>query len=116
MTSPNYPYYYPRKVEKTEMIQVEIGKIVRLEFTSFRVSVSGSVNDCKGDHVLITDGDGTILMNKSCGYSTYSTTHSYYFLPPVIHTNTNSVRVFFGASISRDLGWSLSWGAVMPGL
>ena len=115
--SPNYPNYYPRNIEKTETIQVESGKILRLQFTDFQVYISGSVSNCTGDHVLVTDWDGTVLMDKSCGFSTYSSTHSYYFKPPVLLTNTNAVRVYFrnfGGYTHR--GWSLNWGAMQPGL
>ena len=79
--------------------------------------MTGTVENCTGDHVTVTDGDGTLLMDKSCGFSTYSSTHSYYFKPPVLLTNTNAVRVYFrnfGGYTNR--GWSLNWGAVKPGL
>ena len=55
VTSPNYPANYPPHIEKTEKIQVEIGKVLRLEFTSFDVSVC---DNCTCDHVEIKDGDG----------------------------------------------------------
>ena len=115
--SPNYPDYYPRNIEKTETIQVESGKILRLQFTDFQVYISGSVSNCTGDHVLVTDWDGTVLMDKSCGYSTSSLTSSSYFLPPVILTNTNAVQVHsrnYGGYTNR--GWRLGWGMVVPGL
>ena len=118
VTSPNYPDgYYARNTEKTETIEVESGKILRLQFTDFQVYFTGSVENCTGDHVTVTDGDGTLLMDKSCGFSTYSSTHSYYFKPPVLLTNTNAVRVNFrnfGGYTHR--GWSLNWGAMQPGL
>ena len=118
MSSPNYPVgYYPRNIERTETIEVESGKIIRLEFTDFQVYVTGTVQNCTGDHVTVTDMDGTILLDKSCGFSTYSPTHSYYFIPPVIFTNSNMVQVSFrnlGGYTRR--GWSLNWGAVSSGV
>ena len=86
-----------------------------MEFTTFEVRISGKPTSCSGDYVKVTDGDGAILMDKRCGYSTYSTDSVYYFLPPVILTNTNTVQVFFwnnGGSTHR--GWRLTWTAVTP--
>ena len=117
ITSPNYPGNYPRFLEKTEKIHVKSGQIIRVQFTYFAVYKTGSVDDCRGDHVKVTDGDGTILMDKSCGYSTSSLTSSSYFLPPVILTNTNAVQVHsrnYGGYTNR--GWRLGWGMVVPGL
>merc|ERR1712223_1879256 len=72
ITSPNYPGIYPNNIDKIEQIIVETGKILRLEFTAFSVSVTfanstGSITTCPVDFVRITDGDGTTLMNNSCG-------------------------------------------------
>ena len=117
ITSPNHPGNYPRYLAKTEKIQVESGKLIRLQFTYFAVYMTGSVADCRGDHVIVTDEDRTILMDKSCGYSYYQTSHSYYFLPPAILTNTNAVQVHsrnYGGYTNR--GWRLGWGMVVPGL
>ena len=99
---------------KTETIQVEIGKVLRLEFTRFAVSVC---DNCTCDHVEIKDGDGKTLMDKSCGDSSISSSSSGYFQPPVIVTNTNTVEIFFHTDGSNTRpGWSLSWVAVTPGL
>ena len=99
---------------KTETIQVEIGKVLRLEFTRFAVSVC---DNCTCDHVEIKDGDGKTLMDKSCGDSSISSSSSGYFQPPVIVTNTNTVEIFFHTDAKNSKsGWSLSWAAVTPGL
>ena len=91
--------------------------MLRMEFTQFAVYVSGTVDDCTGDHVKITDGDGTTLMDKSCGDSSSSPSSSDYFLPPILMTNTNAVKIFFRTDGSNTKsGWSLSWGAVTPGV
>ena len=96
---------------------MESGKILRMEFAQFAVYVSGAVNNCTGDHVKITDGDGTTLMDKSCGYSSTSPSSSNYFLPPIVMTNTNVVKIFFRTDGSyTKSGWSLTWGAVTPGV
>ena len=114
VTSPNYPAKYPPHIEKTEKIEVEIGKVLRLEFTRFDVSVC---DNCTCDHVEIKDGDGKTLMEKSCGYSSTSPSSSGYFQPPVIVTNTNTVEIFFHTDATGSKsGWRLIWAAVIPGL
>ena len=95
-------------------IRVEIGKVLRLEFTSFAVRFC---DNCTCDHVAIKDGDGDTLMDKSCGESSISPSSSGYFQPPVIVTNTNTVEIFFHTDAKNSKpGWSLSWAAVTPGL
>ena len=115
ITSPNYPYFnYPNNLEKTQIIQVESGKVLRLEFTHFAVEWEPT---CQYDYVRVTDGDGTILMNNSCGYSSVDPSESNYFQPPVINTKTNSTSIFLRTnSLRTDPGWRLSWLAVTPGL
>ena len=96
---------------------MESGKILRMEFTQFAVYVSGTVDNCTGDHVKITDGDGTTLMDNSCGYSSVEASSSFFFLPPNITTTTNTVNIFFKTDGSdAQPGWSLSWSAVTPGV
>ena len=114
VTSPNHPDNYPDNLDKTEIIEVESGKILRLEFTSFAVYACGVTCSC--DFVKITDGDGTTLMDNSCGYSSIDPSHSMYFLPPIITTRSNRVEIFFHTDGSgTTTGWSLSWSAVTPG-
>ena len=117
VTSPNHPNNYPNNLNKTDVIEVESGKILRLEFTHFAVSVChGDITTCPCDFVKITDGDGTTLMDNSCGYSSYSPSHSLYFLPPIITTSSNRVEIFFHTNDAGTRpGWSLSWSAVTPG-
>ena len=104
VTSPNHPGSYPHNLDKTQTLQVETEKILRLEFTHFDVEWGST---CQGDYVKITDGDGTTLMDNSCGDS----------LPPTVTTKTNSVEIFFHTDASgTTTGWSLSWIAVTPGL
>ena len=113
VTSPNHPDNYPHNVDKTEFIEVESGKILRLEFTHFAVYAC-NIATCPCDFVKITDGDGTTLMDNSCGYSDPS--FSPYFLPPIITTRSNRVEIFFHTDGSDTRpGWSLSWSAVTPG-
>ena len=112
VTSPNYPDNYPNNLDQTQTLQVQRGKMLRLEFTHFAVYWGST---CQYDYVKITDGDGTTLMDNSCGYSDPS--HSPYFRPPTITTRSNTVEIFFHTNIDHtSVGWSLSWSAVTPGL
>ena len=125
ITSPNHPDNYPHNMDKTEIIEVESGKILRLEFTHF--AVYGAPSACDSwDFVKITDGDGTTLMDNSCGYSDRDPSSSLYFLPPIITTRSNRVEIFFHTNggvigwiaegIARGwTGWSLKWSAVTAG-
>ena len=104
VTSPNYPNNYPNNLKKTEKIQVDEGLILSLEFTSFDIE---SHSTCRFDHLTITDGDGTTLMEKSCGNS----------LPADITSTSNVVNLLFSTDDydGTNSGWSVSWSAVTPG-
>ena len=117
MTSPNYPDNYPISLLKTEWIEVEQGLIVTLQFTAFDIESSST---CGYDHLTITDGDGTALMEKSCG----STSGGVFVggqsigntLPADITSTSNIVKLVFKTdSSSTRPGWSVSWSAVTPG-
>ena len=100
VTSPNFPGDYPNDLEKTYTIKVEEGLAVFLEFTAFNVEYSST---CRYDHLTITDGDGTTLMEKSCGST----------LPPAIRSRTNTINLVFTTDeIETRTGWSVSWRAV----
>ena len=116
VASPNYPENYPHSLDKKEQITVESGKILRLEFTHFAVWVGGSIHTCPGDFVKITDGDGTTLMDNSCGYSDRDPSSSYYFQPPIITSFTNTVEIYFHSNDKEAVsGWSLDWTALAAG-
>ena len=116
VTSPNHPENYPNNLDELETIEVESGKKVRLEFTNFEVWAC-DITTCPCDFVKITDGDGTTLMDNSCGYSDRDPSSSLYFLPLSITTNTNKVEIVFHTDGNDNTaGWSLSWTAMTPGL
>ena len=117
ITSPNHPANYPNNLKKTEYVTVKKGKILRLEFTAFAVWVGGSIDTCPTDFVRITDGDGTTLMDNSCGYSDRDPSDRYYIRLPIITTKTNKVEIYFHTdeSFARS-GWNLTWTAVAEGL
>ena len=103
VTSPNYPNKYPNRLQKTNTIEVEAGLVVEIQFTAFKVQ---SHSSCSYDHVTIKNGDGTTLMEKTCGSS----------LPAAVTSTSNRVEIYFHTddSYSRS-GWRLTWRAVTPG-
>ena len=116
ITSPSYPGNYPNDIDKIEHITVETGKILRIEFAAFAVHVFGNINTCPGDFVRITDGDGTTLMDNSCGYYSWDPSSSVFFQPPIITTKTNKVEIYFHTNgYWAASGWSLRWTAVAEG-
>ena len=118
VTSPNYPDNYPNNFERTYTIQVAEGLIISLQFSAFEIIAEyaydyetweydyESVVGCY-DHLTITDGDGTTLMDKSCGSS----------LPAAITSISNTVKIMFSTDGYRtESGWSLNWTAVTAGV
>ena len=122
VSSPNYPENYPDSIEKSETIQVEKGLILSLEFTAFEIQ--SACSNCIFDHLTIMDGDGTILMDKSCicrgtsqlniggrGGQLINST-----LPPTVKSKSNTVKILFSTdNIYSMSGWSINWRAVTPG-
>jgi len=102
VTSPNYPSNYDDNLNKIETITAAEGLVLRLEFTAFDVEDHES---CAYDHLEIVDGDGTILLDKTCGDA----------LPPVFMSNTNHVDLIFKTdnSVTKS-GWAVKWSAVSP--
>ena len=77
--------------------------ILSLQFTAFDIEADST---CDYDHLTITDGDGTTLMEKSCGTP----------LPADITSTSNIVKlVFITNCCAERSGWSVSWSAVTPG-
>ena len=123
VTSPNYPNNYPDRLDNTELVQVEQGMILSIEFVAFDIDFDPVLCDlnCNCDHLTITDGDGTTLMGKTCGSSSNG---SAIFegrligssLPPLIISRSNSISIGFKTgSLGSKSGWSISWKAVLPG-
>ena len=103
VTSPNHPNNYPNDLQQTNTIEVEEGLIVEMQFTAFDVESSST---CSYDHVTIKNGDGTTLMEKTCGSS----------LPAAVTSTSNIVEIYFHTDdIGSYSGWRLTWRAVTPG-
>jgi len=122
ITSPNYPDDYPFNLEKTETIQVEEGLILDLEFDAFNIQFDNRDFTCLNDHLTITDGDGTTLMEKSCGPYTNGSVSiggqsiGSGSLPPAIRSRSSTIKLVFTTDgyngYGRRTGWSVSWRAV----
>merc|ERR1719234_1040961 len=67
--SPGHPRNYPNFRDKTYELEVETGSAIELTFESFELERPHSRRGCIWDWVEVIDGDGTILMRKSCGGS-----------------------------------------------
>ena len=112
---------------------MEQGLILTLQFTAFDIE---SHFTCNYDHLTITDGDGTTLMEKSCGSANWnniviggenieSSLSGYGYggygqnigsLPPNITSTSNIVKLVFSTdNWNTRSGWSISWMAVTPG-
>ena len=66
---------YPNRFRRTDVITVEKGRLVEVSFTSFDVEFGGK--HCPFDHLTVTDGDGTILINRLCGTAGYGYGYGY---------------------------------------
>ena len=85
VTSPNYPDKYPNDLRNTTTIKVVKGMIVALKFTAFNVEIESWDDSCPYDHLTIKDGDGSTLMEKTCGQS----------LPENLVSKSNVVKLYF---------------------
>ena len=100
-TSPNFPDKYPNNLKnKTKTIEVEKGSEITLNFTAFKVEWDSWDSSCPYDHLTIKDGDGSTLMEKTCGNS----------LPENLVSKSNVVKLYFTTDGSvAESGWSLTW-------
>ena len=97
---------------------MEQGLILSLQFTAFDIEAEYDYDydtyeydydsfTCPYDHLTITNGDGTTLMEKSCGAT----------LPADITSTSNIVNLVFSTDgRTTSPGWSVSWSAVTPGV
>ena len=91
---------------KTETLKVQQGLIISLQFTAFDID---TYSGCPEDHLTITDGDGTTLMEKSCSNSLPAAIY-------LIRSTSNVVNLVFSTDYDyQRTGWSVSWNAVTPG-
>ena len=101
--------------------QVESGSTLSLGFTFFDVWPDPRCGDnfSRFDNVKIIDGDGTILMNSSCGQMQDPEKGDFQLIPRVLYSRTNAVEIIFTTDMmsddSKPKGWSLNWTTVTPG-
>ena len=107
VTSPNHPNNYPNDLRQTNTIEVEEGLIVEMQFTAFDVGSYCGSYYCGCDHLTIKNGDGTTLMEKTCGS----------LLPAAVTSTSNIVEIYFHTDhwSGSYSGWRLTWRAVTPG-
>ena len=93
--------------------------ILSLQFTAFDME---SCLSCGCDHLTIMDGDGTTLMEKSCGATSdgsivIGNQNMGFSLPVDIISTSNIVKLVFITDNYDDgnSGWNVSWSAVTPG-
>ena len=92
---------------------MEEGLVLSLQFTAIDLEVNGST--CI-DSVTVTDGTGTILMDETCGGSTYGHLvvggQNKGTLLPTMNTTTNLVMISFKSSNNyARTGWHIKWSA-----
>ena len=77
-----------------------------MQFTAFDVQSYSWDSTCGYDYVTIKNGNGTTLMEKTCGSS----------LPAAVTSTSNIVEIYFhtDANVSYS-GWRLTWTAMTPG-
>jgi len=89
--SPNYPSNYPDNIDNEYPISVEEGHYIELSFTKFDVEEETS---CSFDWVTVEDGDGRILLDKTCGTT----------IPQKVVSHTNSLTVKFHSDHKGNKG------------
>ena len=86
-----------------------------MQFTTFDVEFHST---CSYDHLTIKNGDGTTLMEKTCGSTSIYTGGQYIdsSLPAAVTSTSNRVEIYFHTDGGvTESGWRLTWRAVTPG-
>merc|ERR1711936_594083 len=100
--SENYPNNYPNNFTKTYKICEDDTFLIT--FLDFDLESDSS---CDYDYLIIKDGDGSVLLPKTCGSTK----------PEPIKSNTNTTEITF--SSDKDFtrkGFSLKWETISTGL
>merc|ERR1719402_318651 len=102
ITSPNYPEKYGSNTDETFDRSVEEDSKILITFTDFDIE-----NDpyCRWDWVTVVDGDGTVLLPKSCGSG----------IPDPIASKTNRITVEFLSDFSITKGGFKAELKAVPG-
>jgi len=98
--SNNYPSNYPDNKREVYPITVDDGHVVKLTFTDLQIEEH---ERCEFDWLQVVDGDGTILLDRTCGDKK----------PPQITSKTKSVKIiFFSDSMYSGRGFRAEYEAV----
>jgi len=100
MTSDNFPNPYPNDTERIYRFNAEDSQVIRFTFLDFDLeSNMHSINGCY-DWLMVKDGDGTILLDKTCGSK----------IPATIQSNSNTAEItFFSDSWVSGKGFRIQW-------
>ena len=98
ITSENYPSNYPDNVDTMQTILGGEGNTIWIRFEAMNIEDGGT--QCDYDYISIVDGNGSILMDPTCGNN----------IPDVIQSFTSNVSVIFHSDGSVSMsGWKLAW-------
>merc|ERR1712002_235768 len=89
ITSPNYPEKYGSNTDETFDRSVEEGSQILITFTDFDIEYHPY---CRWDWVKVVDGDGTVLLNETCGSDK----------PDPITSKTNRITVEFHSDRTEE--------------
>merc|ERR1711890_151490 len=64
LKSPNFPSAYTNNLDTTQTIEVAEGQKVNIKFSHLDIE---SHSSCAYDYITVIDGDGTVLLAKTCG-------------------------------------------------
>uniref|UniRef100_A0A6Q2YHE3 Suppressor of tumorigenicity 14 protein homolog n=1 Tax=Esox lucius TaxID=8010 RepID=A0A6Q2YHE3_ESOLU len=83
--SPNFPNFYAPNTNCVWTIQVPVGKLVKIQFTTFLLKERGQLNtkECNKDYIEINK-------KRYCGESA----------PPIVTSDTNTMVVVFNSDLS----------------
>merc|ERR1719447_2778906 len=98
--SDNHPNNYPINQDKTYEISVSAGKKIKITFEEFNLEHNWR---CGWDYLMIVDGNGNTILDKSCGATK----------PAAVTSQTNKVKVIFHSDYSvTSTGFKINWTAV----
>merc|ERR1712083_455990 len=86
--------------DKTYDISVAAGKTIKMTFAAFSLE---NAYRCGWDYLMIVDGNGKTLLDKSCGS----------IKPATVASQTNKAKVIFHSDYSvTSSGFKIDWVAV----
>ena len=109
--SPNYPGNYPNNMHKTFPLTGPTGHVLVLTFKSLSIEVKPNPPcipspcpqrhaHCSWDWLVIKDGDGSTLLDKTCGST----------IPDPVRSKGNHVKVIFHSDYSvAKQGFQIEW-------